>query len=108
MISDIPAVVDPYKGKRIDPDILMDIMPVAIFSFNGYHRRLQDGQRLYRGESWLRELTCEGCGVTGYDILSAYRSKDLAKFIGEPLKGQIILPCTDCGTIFQSYQFDEF
>jgi len=101
---DMVSTEDTYKGKRINPDELMGITPKDLFSFNGYAPVLKPGQRLYPEQTWLRDLNCEGCHVVGYDILPGYGSEDLAEIIGEkPESGIFVLPCTDCGTIFQSY-----
>lgn len=101
------AFTDVYKGREVNPDELMKLIPVEIFSVDGYKGILDSGQKLYTNQGWLRDLECVKCGATGYFVLGAYRSEEISALLGEtPVKGRLVLPCSDCGTIFESYEID--
>ena len=95
---------DLYEGMKIDPEALMGIPPTEILSRNGYSGELTPTQRVHTNQAWLGTLQCGACGVIGYEVLPVYRSEDIAKIAGvKPVEGMLVLPCTDCGTVFESY-----
>lgn len=99
------VALDPYKGKQIDPDALMELRPAEIFNLDG--KGEARGSKVYNNQSWLRHLECTRCGTQTYFVLPAYRSEDISKLTGEkPVRGRLVLPCTDCGIVFESYEND--
>ena len=109
MASDLPSV-DELKGMKLDPDGLMGRTPLETYFVNGYKPE-SNGVVVHGGQYWLSELYCRRCDTEGYTRLDAYKFADVADLMENSgkllkqngMKSVLVLPCSDCGTIFQSF-----